>query len=77
MNCLWKLWVTLTLFYLLLARSHGGPGFSWVLGEAGAAVRWGVEVGHISDWLMPAKAQDIVIEWSPCNGDGSCRDGEP
>lgn len=69
MNRLWKLWVTLTLLYLLLSRGHGGPGIVNTL----VAVYHGVsELGHVADSAWAAHPQDIVI--TPCNRDGSCRD---
>lgn len=66
MNTLWKLWVTLTLLYLLLS-SHRGEVESGV--RAGYRVGMAV-LGVLSQELMPVRAQDIVI--TPCNRDGSC-----
>lgn len=67
MNTIWKLWVTLTLLYLLLA-SHRGEVVSGV--RAGYRVSTAV-LGVLSQELTPVRAQDIVI--TPCNLSGECK----
>lgn len=68
MNTIWKIWVTLTLLYLLLS-SHRGEVESGV--RAGYSVGTAV-LGVLSHELTPVRAQDIVI--TPCNLSGECRE---
>lgn len=69
MNRLWKLWVTLTLLYLLLSRGHGGPG---IVHTIVSVYRGTVDFGNMAESAWAAHPQDIMI--TPCNRDGSCRD---